>query len=149
MPAQVRLATRSDAEKIALFQVLMAAETEDKVLDQASVATAVKAVFDDPNKGFYFVGEIDGQVISSLLITYEWSDWRNSNLWYIQSVFVEADNRGQGVFKKMYQTVVDQAKQNGVKHIRLYVENDNDRAQKVYQSLGMKKLPYFMFDAEI
>jgi ribosomal protein S18 acetylase RimI-like enzyme len=149
MPAEVRPATREDADSIARFQVLMAKETEDKPLDPETVLVAVKAVFDDPQKGFYLVGVIEGTVISSLLITFEWSDWRNTNIWYFQSVFVEREYRGQGVFRKMYQTVVEQARQNDVKHLRLYVETDNHRAQEIYQSLGMKRMPYFMYDAEI
>ncbi len=149
MPSQVRKAVRSDAQSIARYQVLMAKETEGKTLDGSTVLTAVEAVFDDSNKGFYFVAETAGQVIASLLITYEWSDWRNSNIWYIQSVFVETEHRGQGVFKQMYKTVSDEAKRLDVKHIRLYVETENEKAQAVYESLGMKKLPYFMYDAKL
>jgi ribosomal protein S18 acetylase RimI-like enzyme len=149
MPAQVRRATLVDCEKIASFQLLMASETENKQLDETVVLPAVIAVFDDPQKGFYVVGENEGLVVSSLLITYEWSDWRNTNLWYIQSVFVEESYRGQGIFKQMYRFVVEAAKVANVKHVRLYVETGNHRAQSVYESLGMKKLPYLMYDVEI
>lgn len=149
MPAHVRRADLADAEKLARFQLLMAKETEGKNLDESIVLPAVKSVFDDPQKGFYVVTEIDGQVIAGLMITFEWSDWRNTNLWYIQSVYVDSNCRGQGVFKQMYRFVTAAAKAVGVKHVRLYVETGNQRAQKVYESLGMKKMPYFMYDAEI
>jgi ribosomal protein S18 acetylase RimI-like enzyme len=149
MPAHVRRAKRADADKIARFQLFMAKETENKKLDEAIVLPAVNSVFDDPQKGFYVVGEMADQVISSLMITFEWSDWRNTNLWYIQSVYVESGYRGQGVFKQMYRFVTAEANAAGVKHIRLYVETGNRQAQKVYESLGMKKMPYFMYDAEI
>ena len=149
MPAQVRQAIISDAETIARFQVLMAKETEGKKLEPETVLVAVKSVFLDPQKGFYLVAELEGTVISSLMITFEWSDWRNTNIWYLQSVFVQSEYRGQGVFRVMYRAVVDRALQNGVKHLRLYVETENLRAQSVYQSLGMKRMPYYLYDAEI
>ncbi len=148
MPAIVRIATAADTAAIVRFQILMAKETEDKDLDPAVVALGVKAVFDDGQNGFYLVGEVSGKVISSLLITYEWSDWRNRKIWYFQSVFVDHDYRRQGVFSQMYQAVMAQAQANGVQHVRLYVELDNVRAQKVYESLGMQRLPYCMYVAE-
>lgn len=149
MPAEVRRATRDDANKIARFQLLMARETENKRLEESVVLPAVQAVFEDSQKGFYIVGEIAGQVVSSLLITYEWSDWRNTNLWYIQSVFVEENFRRQGVFRQMYEFVISEAIAASVKHVRLYVEVENQTAQSVYESLGMKKLPYFLYDVQV
>ena len=145
----IRNATVADAESIADFQVAMALETENKKLDAANVLTAVKAVFEDSTKGFYLVGEVDGKVAGSLMITYEWSDWRNSNMWYIQSVFVTKECRGQGVFKSLYQKVIDLAKQKDVMFVRLYVETENELAQRAYESLGMKRMPYYMYDVKI
>ena len=149
MPAHVRRAKLADADKIARFQLSMAKETEGKYLDEAIVSPAVKSVFGDSQKGFYVVAEIDNLVIGSLMITFEWSDWRNTNLWYIQSVYVESHCRGQGVFKQMYRFVTSEASAESVKHVRLYVETGNHLAQKVYESLGMKRMPYFMYDAEV
>ena len=91
----------------------------------------------------------DGHVIGSLLVTTEWSDWRNHDIWYIQSVFVVKPARGQGAFRLLYQKVVELAKEQGVKMIRLYVETENEGAQKVYESLGMKRMPYFMYDISV
>jgi ribosomal protein S18 acetylase RimI-like enzyme len=152
MPINVRDAVVEDAGSIASFQIAMALETEDKKLDPEVVLPAVKAVFEDSSRGFYLVAESDddqSKVVGSLLVTFEWSDWRNSNMWYIQSVFVDADHRGKGAFKKMYQTVIEMAKAKNVMFVRLYVEVENEAAQKVYESLGMKRMPYYMYDVRI
>lgn len=149
MSFNVRIAIPQDADSIAKFQVAMALETENKQLDENIVKQAVHSVFDDPGKGFYIVGESAGKVVSSLLITYEWSDWRNSNLWYIQSVFVVQKARGQGIFKAMYNHVMDMAKSEQIMFVRLYVELENEAAQKVYESLGMKRMPYYMYDVRV
>jgi ribosomal protein S18 acetylase RimI-like enzyme len=149
MSANIREATIDDVRSIAEFQVAMAMETENKQLDPSIVEQAVRAVFDDARRGFYLVGEVNGDVVGSLLITYEWSDWRNCNTWYIQSLFVETNHRGQGVFKNLYRQVIDLAKTKNVMFVRLYVEVDNQRAQKVYESLGMKRMPYYMYDVNV
>ena len=149
MSLNIRIGTIDDANSIAGFQVAMALETEEKTLDPAIVEAAVRAVFEDSSRGFYLVAEIDGEVVGSLLITYEWSDWRNTNIWYIQSLFVTHEHRGQGVFKTMYGRVKELAREQNVMFVRLYVEVENERAQKVYESLGMRRMPYYMFDAKI
>lgn len=146
---KVRTANLDDASTIAKFQIAMAMETESKTLDPAVVGPAVEAVFDDEGKGFYLVAERGGDICGSLLITYEWSDWRNSQLWYIQSVYVTKAHRGQGVFKSMYQAVVKRAEAENVMYIRLYVEMENTRAQQTYESLGMKRMPYYMYDVRV
>ncbi len=152
MPIEIRNAMPSDAETIARYQIAMALETEDKQLAPDTVLHAVNAVFEDSSRGFYLVAESTDAVplvIGSLLVTYEWSDWRNSNMWYIQSVFVDAKQRGQGVFKQLYHRVIEMAKQQNVMFVRLYVEMENEAAQKVYESLGMKRMPYYMYDVKI
>lgn len=149
MSPTVRPATIDDANTISGFQIAMALETEEKTLDPLIVKSAVAAVFEDKSRGFYLVGEIEGKVVGSLLVTYEWSDWRNSNMWYIQSVYVEQVNRGRGVFRKLYQRVMDLARNQNVMCVRLYVEVKNDKAQRIYESLGMKKMPYFMYDVKV
>ena len=149
MDYHIRAGQPKDIDVIAQFQIAMALETEDMVLDPEVVLPGVSAVFEDASKGFYIVAEAAGNVVGSLLITFEWSDWRNSNMWYIQSVFVTKPARGHGIFKAMYRDVVARAKEKSVMYIRLYVETENERAQKVYESLGMKRMPYFMYDAKI
>jgi len=145
----IREAQQNDALTIASFQQKMAMETENKLLDPEVVTQAVRAVFDDSSKGFYLVAELDSQVVGSLMVTYEWSDWRNCNMWYIQSVYVLRDYRGQGVFTELYARIVELASEAGTMFVRLYVEVDNKRAQKLYEKLGMKRMPYYMYDMKI
>ncbi len=145
----IRIAQPTDIETIAQFQVAMAWETEQKSLAPEVILPGVKAVFEDAGRGFYLVVEIDQRVIASLLVTFEWSDWRNCNIWYLQSVFVELPYRGQGIFRGMYNWVVQAAKAAGTHVLRLYVETDNQRAQGVYESVGMQRLPYFMYEAHL
>lgn len=149
MSENLRLGTIDDASQIASFQVAMAMETESKVLCEDSVLTAVRSVFSDSAKGFYVVADRDDVVVGSLLITYEWSDWRNSNMWYIQSVYVAPEHRRKGIFQRLYQKVIELAKSESVSYVRLYVETDNKVAQAIYERLGMKRLPYYMYDVEI
>lgn len=149
MNEATRRGTINDAKQIADFQVAMAMETESKVLCPETVLTAVQSVFTDTQKGFYLVSERDYSLVGSLLITYEWSDWRNSNMWYIQSVYVSPEHRGQGIFSRLYQKVVDLAKAEGVNYVRLYVETENEGAQRIYERLGMKRMPYYMYDVKI
>lgn len=149
MGIQIQRAQKHDAEAIADFQQRMAWETEEKKLDMAVVLPAVEAVFDDPEKGFYLVAKSGDQTVASLLITFEWSDWRNSQIWYIQSVYVLADFRRQGIYRKMYDFVIGKAKEHEVRFVRLYVETENERAQSVYQNLGMKRLPYYMYQTDL
>lgn len=146
----VRPAAETDAEKIIDFQIRMAWETEQKVLPRDRVEPGVRGVFADRTRGEYFVAEDGsmGSVVASLLVTTEWSDWRNTDIWYIQSVYVDVDHRGQGCFRQMYANVVEQAKQRNVRVVRLYVETDNAAAQSVYERLGMQRLPYYMYQME-
>lgn len=146
----IRPAVAADAETIIDFQIRMAWETEQKVLPRDRVEPGVRGVFVDRSRGEYFVAEAEtaGPVVASLLVTTEWSDWRNTDIWYIQSVYVDADHRGQGCFRQMYANVVEQAKQRNVRVVRLYVETDNAAAQSVYERLGMQRLPYYMYQME-
>ncbi len=145
---KVRAANFSDATYIVDFQIKMALETENLTLTKPVVESGVKAVFDDDAKGTYYVAEIDGKIAGSLLTTYEWSDWRNGQVLWIQSVFITKNFRGQGVFKKMYEfiksTVLDPA--TDFRGIRLYVDKTNDIAQKVYEKLGMENQHYEMYE---
>jgi len=143
----VREATLDDAEMISNFQVAMAMETESFVLDKTTVSKGVKAVFDDTGKGKYFVAEKDSVVVGSLMITYEWSDWRNKAVWWIQSVYVVPRLRGEKVFSRMYHYVkalIENDKE--VAGLRLYVDLTNDNAREVYKALGMNGEHYQLFE---
>ena len=143
----VREALPSDAGRIAAFQVAMAAETEQLKLASPTVEKGVREVFDRPALGKYFVAEREGAVVASLLITYEWSDWRNAMVWWIQSVYVVPEMRQKGVFKKMYHHIREQVlSDDRVTGIRLYVDKSNERARKVYQRIEMDGDHYALYE---
>lgn len=142
-----RDADRADAPAIAEFQVAMARETEDVALDRAILGRGVAAVFDDPSHGRYYVAESNGEVIGSLLITYEWSDWRNGMVWWIQSVYVLPAFRGRGVYAGLYAHIRAIVEPDpSIRGIRLYVDNRNASAQQVYTRLGMEGEHYRVFE---
>ncbi|HBH25156.1 MAG TPA: GNAT family N-acetyltransferase [Cytophagales bacterium] len=129
------------------FQLLMAMETESLQLDRNILEKGVQAVFEDASKGQYFVAVADETVVGSFLITYEWSDWRNGNVWWLQSVYVKREFRKLGIFNTMYQRLKDiVANQPEVMGIRLYVDKTNTKAQKVYQKKGLSHHHYDMYE---
>lgn len=143
MNVTIRPARLSDAEVICEFNRLMAIETENKVLDPAILMPGVVAMLSDPHKGRYFVAEAIGAIVGQLGVTLEWSDWRNGNFWWIQSVYVQKEARRHGVFRKLYQQVLEQArKEPNVIGVRLYVEHDNAIAQATYRKMGMAMTGY-------
>ena len=140
-------AATEDVAAVAQFNIAMAAETEDLALDPQTVHAGVAAVVSDDRRGFYLVARSDGKAVGSLMITYEWSDWRNGNLWWIQSVYVVPSARKQGIFRLLYDNVISLAKQSGdAAGVRLYVEKDNGGAQEVYRKLGMSETAYRVFE---
>ena len=140
-------AATEDVAASAQFNIAMAAETEDLALDPQTVHAGVAAVVSDDRHGFYLVARSDGKAVGSLMITYEWSDWRNGNLWWIQSVYVVPSARKQGIFRLLYDNVISLAKQSGdAAGVRLYVEKDNRGAQEVYRKLGMAETAYRVFE---
>ena len=142
----IRKAVPADAPAIAGFQVSMALETEQLILDKPTVIKGVEALFSDPSKGNYYVAESDEGVVASLLITYEWSDWRNANVWWIQSVYVIPGYRRKGIFRKLYTYIKDLAVEQDVAGLRLYVEPENRRARQTYESLGMSSGHYAFYE---
>jgi len=147
MEPKIRLAKIGDSPTIAGFQLKMAIETENLQLDTETVGKGVKAVFEKPELGQYFVAEKDGQIIASMLTTFEWSDWRNAQVWWLQSVYVIPEFRRQGIFKRMYDFVKILAESDAnVGGIRLYVDKTNVRAQEVYKAVGMNGEHYQVFE---
>jgi ribosomal protein S18 acetylase RimI-like enzyme len=143
----IRSATLNDVAQIADFQLKMALETEDLMLDPVTVKEGVAAVFHDPSKGCYFVAEENKAVVASLMITYEWSDWRNGLVWWIQSVYVLPQCRQKGVFAQMYHHVKKQVEASAdIRGLRLYVDKRNIPAQKVYTRLGMNGSHYDTYE---
>ncbi|NDD62550.1 MAG: GNAT family N-acetyltransferase [Acidobacteria bacterium] len=142
-----RPARIEDASPIAEFQIAMAIETEELQLDHDICHRGVIAVFENSAYGRYFVAEKDGTVIASLLITYEWSDWRNGLVWWIQSVYVVPAERGRGVFAGLYNSLREQAIADpNLRGIRLYADRRNTRAHEVYTRLGMDGGHYLVFE---
>lgn len=149
MKTTIRQATSKDASVIVRFNALIAEETEHRVLDSERLGKGVETILSDPSKGIYFLAELDGNAIGQLMITYEWSDWRNGNFWWIQSVYVDRLHRGEGVFRSLYRHVCDLASQRAdVCGLRLYVESQNERARRTYEQLGMKKARYEMYEID-
>ncbi len=143
----IRLARPEDAPAMVEFNQAMALETEGKTLDSQTLTSGVRSVFDDQEKGFYAVAEADGRIVGGLMITFEWSDWRNGWFWWIQSVYILPDFRGRRIYSLLYAFVKKEAeKQGDVCGFRLYVEKENEQAQKVYEKLGMQKTYYFMYE---
>ena len=146
---QIRQATVDDLDSIAKFNSAMALETEGKILDFNVLHSGVSAVLASRTLGFYLVAQRDDQAVGQLMITTEWSDWRNGYFWWIQSVYVNPEHRRQGVFRALYDQVVWEAGQTGdVCGIRLYVDQDNLSAQQVYNDLGMEHSHYFLYEVE-
>jgi ribosomal protein S18 acetylase RimI-like enzyme len=136
-----------DLPVIARFNSELASESEGKRLDPETISKGVAAVLGDPGKGIYFVAEIGGRVVGQLMVTYEWSDWRNGTFWWVQSVFVEPRFRGQGVFKELTRYVTAEAqKDHGCCGLRLYAHHENLGALETYRRLGFKKTDYEMFE---
>ncbi|MED5428727.1 MAG: GNAT family N-acetyltransferase [Chloroflexota bacterium] len=144
-----RKGTLADTETIVQFQKNMALETEGKTLQEFAIKSGVTEVIKDTQKGTYLVAEYEGHIIGSLLITYEWSDWRNGWFWWIQSVYVKSEWRRKGVYSHLYDEVKKLS--SGVKNIcgiRLYVEKENIIAQTVYKKLGMHDTKYLLYETE-
>ena len=143
----IREAKITDLPHIVEFQRNMASETENLALDESILNAGVKAVFEGNEKGKYYVAENSGEIVASLMITYEWSDWRNGTVWWIQSVFVTPGFRRYGIFRKMYahlKSIVEQDQE--IRGLRLYVDNRNVIAQSVYESIGMNGEHYRVFE---
>jgi len=143
---EIRNATRDDVVFLRDCNIAMAYESEQKQLAPEVLTRGIVAVFDHPERGFYIVAERGGERVGSLLITHEWSDWRNGGWWWIQSVYVMPDARRSGVFRSMYREIDTRARNTtGVIGLRLYVEKENTRAQATYAALGMEPAYYSLY----
>ena len=142
----LREARLDDVEVLAEFNIELARETEGVQLDPKVIRAGVKAVLEDPAKGMYFVVERGGTVVGALMVTYEWSDWRNARFLWIQSVYVAPEFRHQGVFKTLYNHVQQLGSRDGYCGVRLYAHLHNDRAINSYRNLGMRHYDYLVFE---
>ena len=143
----IRKANETDSTSVVEFQLAMAWETEQLQLDEPTVVKGVAAVFSDPAKGTYYVAELNGKVVGSLLTTFEWSDWRNGTVLWIQSVYVQPEFRKRSIFSHLYKHVQELVASNpDLRGIRLYADKTNTSAHNVYEHLGMTAEHYQMFE---
>lgn len=146
----IRLGTPSDVDVLVASQQAMASETEGKTLDPPQLRKGINTVFNSSDKGFYLVAQAKGAVVGTLLITYEWSDWRNATFWWVQSVYVDPSWRRHGVYSAMHEYVRETASaRKDVCGLRLYVDKDNHVAQQTYANLGMINSRYDMYEMDI
>lgn len=147
---RVRAARPGDAAMLVAFNEAMARETEDLALDRDRLAAGVEAVFADPERGRYVVVEEEGRVVAALMLTREWSDWRNGFFWWIQSVYVRPEARRRGHYRRLYEHVRAEASRDpAVCGLRLYVERENRTARRTYADLGMTETPYRLYEVEL
>jgi ribosomal protein S18 acetylase RimI-like enzyme len=142
-------ATLEDAETIAEHNLLLAIESEGEHIDFDTVLAGVRSVLHDESKGFYLVAKEQDQIIGQLMITYEWSDWRNETIWWVQSVYVSTKHRQESVFTSLMEEVQRRARQSQVSRLRLYVHHDNTNAINVYQHMQWHSGTYHLFEKNI
>lgn len=144
---EIRRAITADARNLVKFNLAIARETENKTLAADVVDRGVQGLLQNPGYGFYLVATRAEQAIGTLMVTSEWSDWRDGLFWWIQSVYVTPEERGKGVYRALYTEVLELARSEpGICGLRLYVEKDNTGAQQVYRSLGMADTGYLVFE---
>lgn len=147
LPCSVRRAAPRDADALVAHNCAMARETEGKKLDPEVVSRGVQGLFTKPDHGFYLVAETDGLVVGSLMITCEWSDWRDGFFWWVQSVYIAPDHRRTGIYRSLYDEVRTEAREaDDVRGLRLYVEQTNRNARAVYARLGMDETSYRLYE---
>lgn len=146
MDIVIRNAESSDWATIAEFNRALAAETEAKTLDWETVASGVRRLLADEGKGRYFIAESGGRIVGMTMITYEWSDWRDGWIWWIQSVYVHPEFRGRGVFAQLFRHIEACAAKTEVRAVRLYVLDTNTRARAIYDKLGMRESGYTVLE---
>ena len=143
----IRKATFHDIHTLVDFQQRLAFESEGVRLDAGTLKKGMRALFEDPTKGFYNVAEDGDQVVGCHMITYEWSDWRNGMVWWLQSVYVKEAYRKKGVFRKMFENLSAIVKNDpSIVGLRLYVDKTNSRALQVYEAMGMNGDHYTVFE---
>ncbi len=150
IPPTVRRGAAADCETLAGFNRAMARESEGVEISREVAESGIAGLLARPDHGFYLVAERDGKVIGSLMVTPEWSDWRSGFFWWVQSVYVRPEHRRRGVYRALYEHVLEEARgTEGVCGVRLYVERENTGARRVYERLGMHETPYRLYEASL
>ena len=146
MSTSIRTASAEDRDRIVLFNQAMARETEGRELDRTTLSKGVERLLANPERGRYFLAEREGEIVGQLMITIEWSDWRNGEIWWIQSVYVSKRHRRAGVYRQLHEYTRDLARKERAIGLRLYVERDNEPAQATYRAMGMLESSYRVFE---
>ncbi|MEN8145287.1 MAG: GNAT family N-acetyltransferase [Gemmatimonadota bacterium] len=146
MSFSIRPAVPDDLDRIVLFNQALARETEGRELERGILQKGVNKLLRDPDLGRYFVAEDGDEVVGQIAVTTEWSDWRNGPVWWIQSVYVSRQRRGEGIYRALHEFVREMARAEKAAGLRLYVERDNAVAQHTYLSLGMRESDYRMYE---
>lgn len=147
MSIQIRRGEPRDTTVLAGFNMAMAEETENLKLLPDVITAGVSAILGDPARGFYLVAESAGEIVGALMVTSEWSDWRNGFFWWIQSVYVRPEYRRLGIYRHLHEHLRELARsQPDVCGLRLYVERENARAQATYMRLGMHETHYLLYE---
>lgn len=149
LPMTIRNAQPTDADALAELIMAMALESEGRELHRETLFSGIQAVFINPALGRYWVVERDSQLMACTLITVEWSDWNNAPYWWIQSLYIKPEFRGQGLFEEMLSALESAARTSGVKELRLYVEQNNQRAIRVYERCGFESDHYRCMTKEL
>jgi len=146
---KIRNAVLRDSKIIAENNLMLAKESENKNINYKTVLEGVKSVISDRQKGIYLVAEENKEIIGQMMITFEWSDWQNKNIWWLQSVYILKPWRMKGVFKQLFKTIKEMALENKVKTLRLYVHSNNIKAKKVYNQVKMIKKYYDFYQIKL
>ena len=146
---KIRKAGKEDQSTIVSFNCAMALETEKKILDPKVAESGVRRLLEHDEYGFYLLAYSENRPLGQLMITYEWTDWRDGLFWWIQSVYVLPEHRGKGIYKALYEYILQESRNNtDIKGIRLYVDQSNADAKEVYEKLGMKKAHYDLYEVD-
>jgi len=144
----LRMACMEDAEKIARNNIMLAMESENLRINYEDTLKGVRQIIKHREKGFYLVAEENNEIIGQVMVTYEWSDWRGMDIWWLQSIYVNKEWRREGIMKMLMEKIKKMAG-NNVFALRLYLHESNENAIEAYKKVGMKKMPYFIFSMEI
>jgi len=145
IPMKIRRAQKGDAEAITAQNIALAKESENIHLNQLTTLAGVTALLSDEKKGMYLVAEENNTIVGQLMITVEWSDWRNKPIWWVQSVYVQIPWRKQGIFARLLDEAKNMARQQGVGFLRLYAHHHNPSAREVYEKIGWQQDPYVVY----
>jgi ribosomal protein S18 acetylase RimI-like enzyme len=146
---KIRNADLKDFKSIAENNLKLAKESENRIISHRIVLEGVRRVLSDSQKGFYLVAEDNNEIIGQMMITYEWSDWQNMDIWWLQSVYIKKSFRRKGVFKQMLKNIKVMAVENNVDTLRLYVHSDNFDAKQVYDRMKLIKKNYDFYQIKL